>query len=74
VSDSAREFRRCLIEAIGPRTQESFAAEIGIDQSTLSRWLNGSAQPSRRLAAVLLQRHPALREPLTNLLLGVEAA
>jgi len=74
MSAAMLEFRRCLIQVIGERTQEAFAAEIGVDQSTLSRWMNGVAPPSRRMAARIVRFYPTLREPVMHMLLAVPDA
>jgi transcriptional regulator with XRE-family HTH domain len=49
-----------LGDVIGERTLAEFAAEVGVSQSSLSRWLNGDAVPSRRLAHRIVRRYPAL--------------
>ena len=71
MSDPTQAFRLRLHQVIGDRrTQESFAAEIGVDQSTLSRWLKGSSVPSRRMAVRMLRRYPELRDALMDVLLA----
>lgn len=70
MNSEMRAFRGRLAEVIGERTQESFAAEIGVDQSTLSRWMSGVAVPSRRMGMRMVRHYPELRDALMDVLVA----
>lgn len=40
------------------RTLQAFAEDIGVDQGTISRVLNGKAAPGPKLIAAMLIRYP----------------
>ena len=54
-------FLTALREALG-LTQREFAAQVGVDKMTVSRWERGALRPSREaLAAIERVRKEALR-------------
>lgn len=58
-----------LRELQGEKTQSEFAAEIGIDQSTLSRLMRGEIALGRRTAQMLCRRFPELSLEIASFLL-----
>lgn len=65
-SSASLDIRRLLSDFIGDRSLTDFAAEVGISQAALSRWMNGETTPSRRLVYRIGRRYPELRDLLSQ--------
>ena len=67
---SARiEFAAVLRSRMDGRTQGELAADLGIDQASVSRYLRGTHKPSPATARRMVERCPELVDVLQGLLL-----
>jgi transcriptional regulator with XRE-family HTH domain len=59
-----------LLELAAERTQERFAAEIGVSQSLVSKLLRGLRQPGPKVIRGIVAARPEAAERVSRLFLG----